>query len=130
MKRLLIIVCLFCPFIVAAQNTPAATKPEAPQMKEYFFVMLKKGPVRNQDKETTDKLQEGHMANINQMAKDGKLSIAGPFGDEGDWRGIFIFKTKTMDEAKMLVEQDPMIKAGRLTYEIHSWWTMKGAKLD
>ncbi len=48
----------------------------------------------------------------------------------GDWRGIFIFKTKTIDEAKALVEKDPMIMAGRLNYEIHPWWTMKGAKLD
>jgi uncharacterized protein YciI len=130
MKRLLVIFCLLYPFTGTAQNTPATSTPEKPQMKEYFFVMLKKGPIRNQDKETTDKLQEGHMANINQMAKDGKLAIAGPFGDEGDWRGIFIFKTKTIEEAKRLVEQDPMIKAGRLSYEIHSWWTMKGAKLD
>ena len=127
-KIFLILSLLYCASAFSQEKV--SPKNGESQMKEYFFVMLKKGPVRNQDKETTDKLQEGHMANINQMAKDGKLAIAGPFGDEGDWRGIFIFKTKTMDEARMLVEQDPMIKAGRLSYEIHSWWTMKGAKLD
>jgi uncharacterized protein len=130
MKSLLLIVfCLLHGLIASSQTAPPVKADEA-QMKEYFFVMLKKGPNRNQDKETAERLQEGHMANINKMSQDGKLAIAGPFGDDGDWRGIFIFKTKTIEEAKTLVEQDPMIKAGRLTYEIHPWWTMKGGKLD
>ncbi len=109
------------------QAKPDSTKS---QLKEYFFVMLKRGPNRSQDSATVQKLQDGHMENIQKMADDGKLAIAGPFGDDGDWRGIFIFKTTSLAEAKNLVEQDPMIKAGRLSYEIHPWWTMKGAKLD
>lgn len=60
----------------------------------------------------------------------GKLNVAGPFGDDGDWRGILIFKSGTLEEIKALVEQDPMVKIGRLTYEIHPWWSQKGIKLD
>src|SRR5687768_7021789 len=99
-------------------------------MKEYFFVMLKRGPHRNHDKETASKLQTEHIAHLDKMTADRELIIAGPFGDNGDWRGILIFKTKTLEEAKGLVEQDPMVKIGRLAYEIHPWWSMKGAKLD
>jgi len=129
MKKIFLLFIMFYSMTAFSQQQ-APVKNEAAQLKEYFFVMLKRGPNRSQDSVTTQKLQEGHMANIQKMANDGHLAIAGPFGDDGDWRGIFIFKTKTLEEAKNLVEQDPMIKAGRLIYEIHPWWTMKGAKLD
>jgi uncharacterized protein YciI len=101
----------------------------AGEMKQYFFVMLKRGPNRGQDSVTAMKLQEGHMDNINRMAKEGKLAIAGPFGDNGDWRGIFIFDMKNMEDVKKEVEQDPAIQAGRLAYEIHPWWAGRGSKL-
>lgn len=109
----------------------AQDKKEEPdgEMKQYFFVMLKRGPNRGQDSVTSMKLQEGHMANINRMAKEGKLVIAGPFGDNGDWRGIFIFDMKNMEDVKKEVEQDPAIQAGRLAYEIHPWWAGRGSKL-
>lgn len=99
------------------------------EMKQYYFVMLSKGPNRSQDSATAAKLQEGHMANINSMADAGKLCIAGPFGDDGNWRGIFILDVKTMEEAKSLIEKDPAIAAGRLNYEIHPWWGGVGSAL-
>lgn len=99
------------------------------EMKQYYFVMLMKGPNRNQDSLTSKKLMEGHMANINKLADEGKLSIAGPFGDDGDWRGILILNAKTKEEAKEWVEADPAVKAGRLKYEIHPWWGGKGSVL-
>lgn len=100
------------------------------ELKEYFFVMLKKGPTRNQPKAVADSIQKAHLAHISKMGESGKLNIAGPFGDDGEWRGILIFNTKTAEEARALVEEDPAVKAGRLVYEIHPWWSMRGAKLD
>ena len=129
MKRMfLLLFLLYSGNVFSQQETPV--EGSAPKMKEYFFVMLKRGPNRTNDTVTANKLQKGHMENIQKMASSGHLAIAGPFGDDGNWRGIFIFKTKTIKETKRLVEEDPMIKAGWLTYEIHPWWTMKGAKLD
>jgi uncharacterized protein len=72
------------------------------------------------------KLQEGHMANINHMASIGKLIVAGPMGDDGDLRGIFIFDCKDEAEVRELCGNDPAVKAGRLALEIHPWWTAKG----
>ena len=129
MKKIFLILGLLYSTTAFSQEK-AATKSSESKMKEYFFVMLNRGPNRTDDSVTANNLQQGHMANIQKMANDGHLAIAGPFGDDGNWRGIFIFKTKSIEETKKLVEQDPMIKAGWLTYEIHPWWTMKGAKLD
>jgi len=95
------------------------------EMKQYFFVMLIKGENRSQDSVTAAKIQEGHMKNIQKMADMGKLLVAGPFGDDGNWRGVFIMDCKTKEEAEELVKQDPAIISGRLKYEIHPWWTAK-----
>ena len=119
---------IVCSISLLAQNQTSKKIEE--ELKEYYFVMLKKGPNRDQSKATADSIQKGHMAHINKMAEAGNLCIAGPFGDDGEWRGILIFKTKTLQEAKNLVEQDPAVKSGRLSYEAHPWWSMKGAKLD
>ena len=100
---------------------------DAPKMKQYFFVMLTKGSNRSQDSTTAANLQKGHMDNMGKMAKEGKLLVAGPFGDDGEWRGIFILDCATKEEAEALVKADPAVQAGRLGYEIRPWWTMTNA---
>ena len=95
-------------------------------LKPYFFVLLKKGPTRDQDSATAAKIQQGHMQNINALAASGMLNVAGPFLDEGDMRGIFVFDCTSEDSVKAMIEGDPAIKAGRLIYEIHPWMTQRG----
>lgn len=94
-------------------------------MKQYFLVMLMRGSNRSHDSATAAKIQAGHMANITRLANEGKIIVAGPFGDNGNWRGIFIFDCKTKEEAEEYVKTDPAVIAGRLTYEIRPWWTAK-----
>lgn len=96
-------------------------------MKQYFFVMLSKGARRNEITDTAilNRLQEGHMANIQRLHDEGKLLVAGPFGDDGNWRGIFIFNAASKEEVESMLAGDPAISAGRLDYEIHPWWTAK-----
>jgi len=93
------------------------------------MVLLYKGPHRDQDSVTEAKLQEGHMANIQRLANEGKLAIAGPFMDDTDLRGIFILTVDSMDEAKAMCDSDPAIIVGRLRYEIHPWMSARGSKL-
>jgi len=95
------------------------------ELKQYFFVMLSVGEKFIQDSATIAKIHEGHMANIRRLADMGKLVVAGPFGDMGNWRGFFIFDCKTKEEAEELVKTDPAIISGRMKYEIHPWWTVK-----
>ena len=96
-------------------------------MKEYYFVMLTKGERRSEITDTAkiNELQRGHIANIERLAREGKIVVAGPFGDNGDWRGIFIFDAADKEEVEQLLASDPAIAAGRLGFEIHPWWTAK-----
>lgn len=100
-----------------------------PILKQYFLVILTKGPNRNQDSVTVQKIQEAHINNINRLHKEGKIDIAGPFADESDWRGVFILNVSTLDEAQNLLQTDEAIRSGRLTYIIHPWLAQKGATL-
>jgi uncharacterized protein len=102
---------------------------ETPKMKTYTFVMLKKGFNTRMDSTELATIQKGHLEHLTQMAKDGDLNVAGPFLDDGFWRGLLIFNTEDMDKVKMLVEQDPAVKSGRLSYEVHPWMTQQGVTL-
>jgi uncharacterized protein YciI len=115
----------------ASEAAPAAPAAPAlpPGMKQYWFVMLKKGPKRDQSPEEAKQLQAGHMANMQAYAAMGKLQIAGPFMDDGDWRGIFILDVPDRASAEAMCNDDPAVKAGRLACEIHPWLGMAGSAL-
>ena len=98
-------------------------------MQQYFIAFLKKGPVRNQNEEEASKLQEEHLAHLGKMYEMGYADISGPFGDDGDIRGITIYNVPNMKMADSLANADPMVKAGRLVIEIHPWWAAKGYPL-
>ena len=111
--------------VFAQQKTQQPTQ----QIQQFWFVMLMKGPNRSQDSVTAAKIQEGHMANITRLYNEGKLKVAGPFGDNGNWSGIFIFDAsasgcKTKEELEQILKSDPAIAAGRLICDIRPWYTM------
>ena len=91
-------------------------------MRTYVMAFLKAGPNRNRSAEDARKLQRAHMENINRMAAEGKLVIAGPFADDGPIRGIYIFDVPTVAEAEALTKSDPAIQAGSLAMELHPWY--------
>lgn len=74
----------------------------------------------------TAEVQKAHLENIKRLAEAKKLVMAGPFGDNGNLRGIFVFNVASLDEAKELAATDPAIKAERLTIEIHPWQIPEG----
>ncbi|MCW5909118.1 MAG: hypothetical protein KIS94_14730 [Chitinophagales bacterium] len=118
--------CFAVTVLIAVAASTNAQEKRDEELKAYYFVLLKKGPNRTQDSATAAKIQKEHLDNINRLASIGKLNVAGPFLDDGDMRGIFIFDSGNEQEVIALVESDPAIKAGRLSYEIHPWMTQKG----
>jgi len=98
-------------------------------MQQYFIAFLKSGPNRSQTKKEADSLQVLHLVHLRKMYKLGFADISGPFGDNGDIRGITIYNVPTLQLADSLANLDPMVKAGRLIIEIHPWWAAKGFPL-
>jgi uncharacterized protein len=98
-------------------------------MKRYVFMLLNEGSKRDQDSATVNKIQEGHMKHINEMAKTGKMIIAGPFDNGGKHRGILIFDVDSISQAIRMESTDPAVSSGRLQMEAIYWWAAKGSKL-
>lgn len=112
-----------------AQQPPAA-EPHY-EMTNYVVGFLRRGPAWTPEQTPeTQRIQEGHMANIRKMAAAGKLILAGPFTDNGDLRGMFVFQNAPLDEVKAMVAEDPAVKAGRLILELHPWFSAKGIKVE
>lgn len=98
---------------------PGATEP-------FVFGFLVSGPNRTQSKDEAAQIQKGHLAYMDDLYKQGKLPVAGPFLDEGEARGIVIYRVATVEEARQLAAGDPAVKAGRLKIEARPWMTLKG----
>lgn len=122
-NKMTLLVLYFTSITMLASAQENQEKKPEDRIKQYWFVMLLKGPNRNQDSTEAAKIQEGHMANITRLYNEGKLKVAGPFGDDGNWLGIFIFDSPSKEEVEKNLKTDPAIALGRLTYDIRPWYT-------
>lgn len=91
-------------------------------MRHYIIAFLKRGPNPPKDSVEAAKLQKAHLENIMRLADEGKLILAGPFTDDDEVRGIYIFDVATIEEARKLTETDPAIQAGSLIMELKPWY--------
>jgi uncharacterized protein len=122
MRRTLIVA-----FLLIASTAAAADY----EMTTYYMALLHRGPKWTPAETVETKaIQQGHMDNIRHMAQIGKLVLAGPFTDDGDLRGVFVFQNVTPEEAEALCANDPAVKAGRLRVELHPWFSAKGIRVD
>ena len=99
-------------------------------MTIYYIFLLKKGPTWSPDETPEiDALQEAHLANLKRLGDMGRLVINGPlldsFAISGEIRGAGVLKTESLAEAQDLISTDPMVKAGRLIFELHAWMVNK-----
>ena len=99
------------------------------KLNTVYLGFLKKGLNRKEGDDQVPEVQElqkAHLANINRLAELKKLIVAGPFGDDGVLRGIFVFRVGSLQEARDLCATDPMVKIGRLVVELHPWQVPEG----
>ncbi|WP_447637868.1 YciI family protein [Flavobacterium microcysteis] len=131
MKKIVLILMLTCFFKANAQTEnpnydsklAASLGGDDYGMKMYILAILKAGSNKTTDKDKLNELFKGHMDNINRLAKDGKLIVAGPLKkNDQNYRGIFILNAKTIEEANELLLTDPAIKEKLFEVEIFEWY--------
>jgi uncharacterized protein YciI len=133
MKKLFFLFAVIVSFVALARNRSSISfiktnidSTPVYEMKQYWLVLLFRGQQRSQDSISAAKIQQAHMNNIERLASEGKIIMAGPMGDKGDLRGIFIMDGKDSTEIASHIKVDSAIVTGRLRFEIHPWWAAKG----
>lgn len=145
MNNYLVLFFLLCSLSISAQESPEQVLVEPQEksfeifemtegdttyvMKKYYLCIYKAGPNRDQEEELLKELQTGHMAHLGALADNKQACIAGPFAEDGDMRGLILMSVYSKEEAITLINEDPMVKAGRLNFEIHPFWAAKGSNL-
>ena len=94
--------------------------------KAYSIVIFKKGP--NRDKPGAEKVIWEHGRRNFALRAEGKLSIVCPITGTSEVKGLAIFNATTQETEKMMAV-DPAVKAGVLTYEIHTCQSFPGDSL-
>lgn len=98
-----------------------------PPTRAYTLVYLKTGPASDTlSPAERQPLFAGHFANMERLANERKLVVAGPFGaqrHDAALRGLFVLDTAKRDEARAWAETDPTTRAGVFVLEFHDFAT-------
>ena len=135
------VLCAVLALPVAAQDAAAANPgydaalaqrlgADEHGMRPYVLVILKTGPTPVPAGPERDAMFAGHFANMERLAKEGKLALAGPFSDDpAGWRGLFLLAVADVEEARRLTATDPVIVNGVMVAEYHPWFGSAAAML-
>ncbi|PJJ48075.1 YciI family protein [Hymenobacter chitinivorans] len=105
----------------AAQSRKASS-PAATPAKTYYLVLLKNVAQRQADVERLSTIRAGHAAHLQQLTREGRLTLAGRCpGPDSALGGMYILSASSMEEARRLTQADPAVQAGSLTMEIYPW---------
>jgi uncharacterized protein YciI len=91
-------------------------------MRQYVLVILKTGPTPMPAGAERDEMFRGHFANMNRLAAEGKLALAGPLDGVDGWRGLFILAVSDLEEAAAIVATDPVVIHGEMVAEYHKYY--------
>jgi hypothetical protein len=84
--------------------------------KGYTVVFLRS--MSTSDRPGADALLWEHGRRNFSLRADGVLAIVCPIVDDSEWSGVGIFDAEP-DEVVRIMDEDPGVKAGVFTYEVH-----------
>jgi uncharacterized protein YciI len=118
-----VLACLL--LLLACGNGALFSQPPA-ATRVYYAAIVRKGPnwTSEQTPEIVRSGQE-HRQYLENLLARGVVVLAGPFTDNGDIRGIYVFKVDSELAAKKLCDAAPLVKSRRLLVEIHPWQIAK-----
>ena len=94
----------------------ACAGPAAHGQREYVWIWILTGPSDGQVQgEDRSAAFAGHFANMNRLAQEGRLLIAGPMMEPRasvEHRGIFVLNTPDTAEGIAIASADPAVRAG------------------
>ncbi len=88
-------------------------------LKSYYLGLLSKGDQWN-EVEGNEDLTPRQLAFIRRQTETGQYRLAGPIVDGGEIVGMMVIESESADDAMALAQQDPAVRAGRLSVRIYS----------
>lgn len=80
------------------------------------FVKIEKGVV---DKARFDAQVEAHKDFVRRLIAEGRNAKSGYWAEKGG--GMLIFEAASLEEARSIVERDPLVLNGCVSYDLHEW---------
>ena len=81
-----------------------------------LFVKIEKGIV---EKPVFDQYVSPHVDYVKKLIAQGYKARSGYWGDLGG--GMLLFEADSLEEAQKIIDNDPLVKNGCVTYELHEW---------
>lgn len=111
------------PWMIRPQGIHETDTPNT--LEKYSLLLVHQGDKWDPKSPVPQDVLKQHLSYLMGLMQQGKLALAGPFRDDGELKGIFIYSVP-MDEATKLEGEDPMVKNGFFKIEGHPWATAKG----
>ncbi|HSR67868.1 MAG TPA: YciI family protein [Acidobacteriota bacterium] len=123
MKSLRYLILVSLPFLLGFLALQAQEPP--PGMASYYFVFLKAGSAELSEQESGE-IMQAHVAHLSRQWEEGRLVASGPLIEAGELRGIAIYRTTSLEQARQAATSDPAVRAGLLQVRILTWWGPEG----
>ena len=98
---------------------------------EAFELVLLRRPDNAPDypDDVLDRIQDEHVAYLNGLRDAGHIVTNGPVDGQPDpsLRGLAFYRTGSLERSRQLAEDDPAVRAGRLSVEIMTWYCQPGS---
>ncbi|HEY2113644.1 MAG TPA: YciI family protein [Candidatus Angelobacter sp.] len=111
------------PWMIRPQGIHETDTPNT--LEKYSLLLAHQGDKWDPKSPVPQDVVKQHLSYVMGLMQQGKLALAGPFHDDGELKGIFIYSVP-MDEAMKLEAEDPAVKNGFFKIEGHPWATAKG----
>jgi len=82
-------------------------------MKYFAALLTMHDPAKSQD------LRPQHIEFLDRMGSEGKIFARGRFADGAG--GLVVYQADSLEAARKIAEDDPYVKSGARTLEIHEW---------
>ncbi|HEX4092300.1 MAG TPA: YciI family protein [Trebonia sp.] len=97
---------------------------------EVFELVMLRRPADAPDysDEELDDIQRRHLGFYDDLRAAGQVVTNGPVDGATDpsLRGLAFYRTGSLEQSRVLAEDDPAVRAGRLTVEIMTWYCGPG----
>jgi uncharacterized protein YciI len=98
-------------------------------LEAFELVLLRRpGNAPDYPDEELERIQREHLAYHARLREAGQVVTNGPVEGQPDpsLRGLTFYRTGSLERSRLLAEDDPAVRAGRLAVELMTWYCPPG----